>query len=76
MIMAISMSWVFRLHLYSSMNSSESGCPLNNSMALASFGGVGMSSSARVVGLYHYIVEPPLTPKLTLNEQYTKAEAL
>jgi hypothetical protein len=28
-----------------------------------------MSSSARVVGLYQYIVEPPLlTPKLTLPE--------
>jgi hypothetical protein len=34
-----------------------------------------MSSSARVVGLYQYIVEPPLTPKLTLDEQYTKAGA-
>src|SRR5829696_2958560 len=74
--MAFSMSWVFRLHQYSSMNCSESGCPLSSSMALALLGGVKMSSSARVVGLYQYIVEPPLTPKkLTLDEQYTKAGA-
>src|SRR5215204_7035241 len=47
---------VARQRRYSSMNCSESGCPLSISMACASDMGAGTSSSTLRVGLYHRIV--------------------
>src|SRR5919112_3516943 len=54
---------VARQRRYSSMNSSESGCPLSSSMAWASDMGAGTTSFKRVLGLYQCIIciGPPLS---------------
>src|SRR5215211_9006431 len=55
---------VARERRYSSMNSSESGCPLSSSMAWASDMGAGTSSSTLRSGLYHRIVSVIGAPHL------------
>src|SRR5215208_6595143 len=66
---------VARQRRYSSMNSSESGCPLSSSMAWASDMGTGTSSSTLRSGLYHRIVSVIGAPHLGWEHRLSLALA-
>src|SRR5215217_8713426 len=63
---------VARQRRYSSMNSSESGCPLSSSMACASDMEAGTSSFKRVLGLYQCIIciGPPFSTSVQAPSSY------
>src|ERR671912_2765020 len=67
---------VARHRRYSSMNSSESGCPLSSSMAWASDMGAGTSSTTLRSGLYHRMVSVIRVPHLGWELRLSLALAL